>query len=183
MDIRKISVIIILTALSIATNYALIGIPQIKLMDFIVFIGGFCFGPLTGVAIGVSSWLIYGVLNPYGFVPQIWLATMLSEALYGLIGGFLGRKLNPMKFNGSRYRLIILFGSVGFIATLLYDLVTNVVYASVFDVPLFLAIAIGAPFTILHQLGNALIFGLGAIPVIEALNKSLRGGWIVIPKE
>ena len=74
----KIAVITTLVALSIATNYVLIGFHNIKPMDFMVFIGGFCFGSIIGASIGMLSWLIYGVVNPYGFVPQVWLATMLA---------------------------------------------------------------------------------------------------------
>jgi len=175
MDIRKVSIITTLTALCIATNYALVSVQQVKVMDFIVFIGGFCLGPLAGASIGILSWLVYGTMNPYGFVPQVWLATMFSEAIYGLVGGLLGKKIAPTNFNGVRLRLSIFFGTVGFISTLFYDLVTNAVYASVFGVSIIVAIFFGAPFTILHQVSNAAIFGVSTVPVITALEKLLGG--------
>ena len=183
MDVRRVSIITTLTALCIATNYVLVGIHQVKLMDFIVFVGGFCLGPLAGASIGILSWLIYGTINPYGFVPQVWLATMFSEAIYGLVGGFLGKKFALTNFNGERLRLSIFFGTVGFISTLFYDLVTNVVFASVFSVSVIVAIFFGAPFTILHQVSNAAIFGVSTVPVITVLEKLLGGERIGISKK
>ena len=38
---HKLSILIIFTALCLASNYALIGLPQVKIMDFLVFTGGF----------------------------------------------------------------------------------------------------------------------------------------------
>jgi len=173
MDARKISMITALTALCIATNYALVGVYQVKVMDFIVFVGGFCLGPLAGASIGIFSWLVYGTINPHGFVPQIWLATMFSEPIYGLVGGLLGKKLSSTNFNDVRLRLSIIFGAVGFVSTLFYDMVTHVVWASVFELSFFFAISFGAPFTILHQVSNAAIFGVSTVPVITVLEKLL----------
>lgn len=173
MHIRKVSTVATLTGLCIATNYVLVGIHQVKVMDFVVFVGGFCLGPPAGALIGILSWLVYGTINPYGFVPQVWLATMFSEAIYGLVGGLLGSKFALTNFNGVRLRVGIFFGAIGFILTFFYDLVTNVVWASVFDVSIIVAIFFGAPFTILHQVSNAAIFGMSSIPVITVLQKLL----------
>ncbi len=167
----EISIIITLCALSIASNYALIGVTNVTLMDFLVFIGGFLFGPIIGMSIGISSWLIYGIINPIGFVPQIWLATMLSEAIYGLVGGLLGKTLSSADFRGRNLKLSVFFATVGFLPTVFYDLITNIVYAFSFDVPIAVAIFAGAPFTVLHEVANAAIFGLLAAPAISILKQ------------
>lgn len=175
MNVRKISIIATFVALCVATNYALVGVPNVKVMDFIVFIGGFCFGPFTGALIGVLSWAVYGAINPYGFVFRVWVATMFSEAIYGLLGGLLGKNLASTNFGDDRLKVSILFGTMGFIMTLIYDLVTNVAYASAFDLPIIVVIIFGIPFTILHEVSNAAIFSVGSIPVIAVLEK-LSGG-------
>jgi uncharacterized membrane protein len=167
----KIAIIATLAAISIATNYALIGVSNVKLMDFIVFVGGFCFGPLIGASIGILSWLIYGSINPYGFVPQVWLATMIAESIYGIVGGFFGKSLASTTFDGQRFKLSVFFATVGFLPTVLYDLITNVAYASSFNVPVVAAIFVGAPFTVLHEVANAAIFGVCSVPMITALKK------------
>jgi len=183
MNTFKIAVIATLVALSIATNYLLIGVHNVKPMDFIVFVGGFCFGPLIGASIGVLSWLVYGAVNPYGFVPQVWFATMLAESIYGVVGGFLGKSLASTKMGSQRLKLSVFFATVGFLPTVIYDLITNVVYASSFDVPIIAAIFVGAPFTVLHEVANAAIFGVCSVPMITALEKLCGGGGSVILKK
>ena len=173
MNVLKVSIISILVALCVATNYALVGVYNVKVMDFIVFVGGFCFGPIAGALVGILSWAVYGVINPYGFVPQIWLATMFSEPIYGLLGGLLSRKLGSTDFNETHLQLSVVFGVSGFISTLVYDLITNVVYALTFDIPIVVAIILGTPFTVLHQVSNAAIFVVGSVPLIIAVRNSL----------
>lgn len=175
MNTFKIAIIAALVALAIATNYALIGVSNIKLMDFIVFVGGFCFGSVIGASIGMLSWLIYGAINPYGFVPQVWLATILAESIYGVVGGFLGKSLSSTDFHGQSLKLVIFFATMGFLPTVAYDLITNVVYAYAFNVPVVIAIFVGAPFTVSHEVANAAIFGICSVPMITALGKLSRG--------
>ena len=183
MNTLRISIVATLVALCVATNYALVGVSNVKVMDFIVFIGGFCFGAYAGAFIGILTWAVYGVINPYGFVPQVLLATMFSEAIYGIVGGFLGKNFAQIGSNDQRFRLSIFFGTMGFILTLIYDLVTNVVYASAFGIPIIVAIVFGTPFTILHEVSNAAIFGVGSIPVITMLKKLSGGKWVGISKK
>jgi len=183
MKTFKIAIITTLVALSIATNYVLIGVHNVKLMDFMVFVGGFCFGSIVGASIGVLSWLIYGTLNPYGFVPQVWLATMLAESIYGIVGGVLGKSLASTNHKKQQLKLSVFFATMGFIPTVVYDLITNVAYASSFNVPILAAVFVGAPFTVLHEVANAVIFGVCSIPMITALRKLCGGEKRVVLKK
>ncbi|MBC7131290.1 ECF transporter S component, partial [Candidatus Bathyarchaeota archaeon] len=167
--------IAIIVALCIGSNYALVSIPNLKAMDFFIFITGFIFGPLVGAAVGFLVWLIYGVLNPYGFVPQVWVATALSETIYGLVGGILGKWTASMEFNKNHLSLIVLLGVAGFFTTLIYDLLTNLAYAWAFNVPLIVALIAGIPFAIVHEVSNTLIFGVCSIPLIITLKKFIGG--------
>ena len=183
LNSSKIALIVVLSALSIGTNYALVGVSNVKLMDFIVFFGGFCFGSIVGGSIGVISWLVYGLINPLGFVPQIWVATMLSESIYGFVGGIIGKKLNSNTLQAQRLSASVFFATVGFLPTVLYDLITNIVYAYSFNLPLMSTIILGAPFTLLHEAANAAIFGLCTLPLIVAMGKSLLRQQNVFLKE
>ena len=98
INARKLALIAILTSLAIGTNYAMISLTNIKLMDFIVFIGGFVLGPFWGGFMGMMCWLIYGTLNPFGFGGITLFATMLGEALYGIVGGFLGKFISKSAY-------------------------------------------------------------------------------------
>jgi len=84
----RVSLIAILVALSVSSNYALVWIPNVKFMDLLVFVAGLIAGPLDGAIVGALSWIVYGFLNPYGWVPTILIATALAETIYGILGGF-----------------------------------------------------------------------------------------------
>jgi hypothetical protein len=176
MNTVKIAIIAVFCALSIGTDYALVGVPQVKLMDLIVFLGGFLFGAVVGSSIGMVSWLIYGSINPSGFEPRVWFATMLAESVYGITGGLLRSALGSASLGSRRLRLTVLFAAMGFLPTVLYDLITNAVYASVYNVPVFIAVFVtGAPFAVLHEVSNFLIFGTLSVPAIVAVRKVVKG--------
>ncbi len=79
--------IAVFTAECLATNYAMIALPNIKIMDALVFIAAFLFGWTVGVGIAISTWTVYGFVNPYGQAgfPLI-LFLMMGECFYA-IGG------------------------------------------------------------------------------------------------
>lgn len=136
----------ILAALSISTNYAMISLSNVKLMDFVVFVGGFCFGPFAGALIGVVSWIVYGSLNPLGFSLPIWFSTMFSEVIYGVAGAFMKRSLNPeglREFKHERVSVSIYFGIIGTFLTLTYDIITNIVFGYVSGWSIFFALVVG----------------------------------------
>lgn len=179
------SIVAALVALCVATNYVLVGVPNVKIMDFLVFIGGFCFGAFAGTLIGALTWTVYGVINPYGFVPQVWLATMFSESIYGVAGGLLRKSLSVTDFNGRYFRLSVFFGAMGFLLTLIYDVITNIAYALTLmeKIPIALVILYGVPFTLLHEISNATIFGVGSIPTITAISKIVERETLGISKK
>jgi uncharacterized membrane protein len=172
---RKASLIAVTVAACLGSNYALIGVANLKVMDLLVFVSGFVFGPMIGASVGILVWTVYGLLNPYGFVPQIWIATMLSESIYGVAGGLLGKSLSAVRLPSNRAGLSILFGATGFLLTLTYDLVTNIAFALTFNVPIIAALIAGIPFAIIHEASNTVLFGICSIPLITVLERSYRG--------
>ena len=88
----RIALIPVFTALSLATNYAMIDIPNVKLMDAFVFIAAFLFGLQVGLGTAVSIWAVYGFVNPYGQDDlMLLLFLMTGECLYALAGALLSR--------------------------------------------------------------------------------------------
>lgn len=180
MNSRKIAVIASLAALSVATNYAMVSFSNIKLMDFIVFVAGFSFGPAVGALTGILSWSIYGPLNPNGFSLPVWLATMFSETLYGVVGGLIRARMDcsnsPQNVRKYRVNLSLSFGALAIFMTMLYDVVTNAVFGALAYSNAVYAIIIGfVPFGLLHVFSNFVFFGLGCAPTIGAVMK-LTGG-------
>lgn len=165
---RRAAAIAVLTAASISTNYLLIGVVNVKLMDLIVFSSGYIYGCLAGVMVGVLTWLVYGTLNPYGFSLPILIATMLCETLYGVVGGLLARR---GFWDGGFIDGAVSFGVLGFLLTSIYDLMTNIVSGLVAGVPIAVALIAGVPFALIHEISNALLFSLGAPPLIRVLRR------------
>jgi hypothetical protein len=169
MKPQTIAAITILVALAIATNYAMLPLYNIKLMDIIVFIGGFVFGPFAGASVGIFSWIVYGTLNPMGFSLNIWLATMFSEAIFGIAGGLVGR--NSFGIREKLPQLCLSFAAVGALLTLAYDTVTNVVWGYTVGPNVISAVIIGfVPFGLIHVISNFLFFGFGCVPAISAVS-------------
>ena len=187
MNSRKVATIIVLSALSIGTNYAMLALFNVKFMDLIVFVGGFCFGPLVGGLIGILSWAVYGTLNPLGFSLPIWLATMFSEAIYGVGGGLVKKLLGSngsIELTNNRVYICVFFGALGMVLTFCYDFITNIVFGYVNNINLVLAVIIGfVPFGLVHTLSNAFFFGLGGLPAINTILRVVGGENSVVPKE
>jgi len=170
----RASIIAVMTAACIVSNYLLIGVFNVKLMDLIVFSSGFLFGPTVGASVGILTWLVYGTLNPYGFSLPVLVATSLMESLYGIAGGFLGK--NGPDRMGTGLTASLKYGIVGFLLTFVYDLVTNIVSGLSAGIPLAVAMVTGIPFAIAHEGSNAAFFFLGAPPLISAVGRLIPNG-------
>jgi energy-coupling factor transport system substrate-specific component len=167
---KRVAILAIFTASAVSTNYLLIGVPNIKFMDLIVFSGGYVFGAKFGSTVAILTWLVYGTLNPFGFSILILLATMTGEVLFGIAGGFLGKRWEKSSTWGPDLR----FGILGFLLTFLYDLYTNIISAFVAGIPVPIALITGIPFSIAHEFSNATFFMFGIPPITLSLQKVLR---------
>ena len=170
--------IAVLTALCVGSSYALIGLPNIKFMDIVVFTTGFAFGTFAGMATGSLAWIVYGALNPLGFSFLIWLSTIAGEAVFGMVGGILGKLERRDMGNANGLGFSLEMGLWGLVLTLTYDLITNAVFAIVFKVSIYEAIVMGwlVPpwFSLLHEASNLLLFSVAVHPLIGAIRK-IRG--------
>ena len=125
---------------------------NIKLMDSLIFIAAFLFGLQVGLGTAVSTWIVYGFLNPYGQDDPVLLAFLISgECFYAIAGALLSRatitkdllKTNQHQSPNRRLakpsdrlgqlrgflmpygKMSLLFGLIGFQATFAYDILTN----------------------------------------------------------
>ena len=175
---RKISFIGVMTALCVSTNYLMIGLVNVKLMDLFVFVSGCVMGIPVGVSIGVLTWLVYGTLNPLGFNIPTLVATCVGESFYGIAGGLFRRYLrnephpySSMLGEKGFWETNIKFGMAGFFLTFAYDMFTNLVTSFVFDIPLIPYIVMGIPFTAIHEVSNFLFFFFGGNILVNAVTK------------
>jgi len=174
----KLSIIAVMTATCVASNYLLIGVVNVKVMDLIVFACGLSFGAVIGAMVGALTWLVYGTINPYGFSLPILAATCLLETIYGLTGAGM-RKLGFAKQEKSKKHFIsesLKFAIIGFLLTAVYDLATNLVSALSLGLPILTVMLTGIPFAIIHEASNAAFFFVGALPLQHVLRR------ILVPK-
>ena len=66
-------------------------LPNIKLMDALVFTASFLFGFEVGFGVAILSWLVYGFVNLYGQAGPILFFLMVGESFYAVAGAVLRR--------------------------------------------------------------------------------------------
>lgn len=176
---RDVGVIAAFASAAIATNYSLAWLPNVKLMDAIVFSTAFLFGLKVGAWTGATIWAVYGSLNPYGFEPMTWLATMAAESIYAVFGALAKRGWGIGRGDGP----YVLFALAGLGATMLYDALTNLASGIVFSIysgsldwirvsAIFFA---GVPFAAVHAASNAVIFPALGAPLVRKLSRFVGG--------
>lgn len=172
---RDICLIAVMTAVCVGGSFALMALPNVNIMDLVVFVTGFVFGPFIGGTTGILAWAVYGTLNPLGFSLTILISTMIGEAIYGIVGGLIGRFSYKKLENSFNFKFRLELSLWGFILTITYDLLTNIVFALTFKVPIVAAIVTGLGFSIMHVGSNVLLFFVAVPPLISAIRR-IRGG-------
>jgi hypothetical protein len=174
--IMKAALIAVFTALSLGTNYAMIDIPNVKVMDALIFLAAFLFGLQVGVVSAVTTRLIYGFFNPYGQATSILPFLCLGECFYAVAGVLLARTAAAREVLSQTrpYKgMSLLFGLVGLQATFAFDVLTNFgtylfTTNSAYNA-LIIGMITGAPLGILHEATNLAFFALVVPPAIMAV--------------
>lgn len=151
----KIAKMGIFVALAIALNLALLGVPNVELILFVVFSSGCLLGVTEGGVVGSLAMFIYSVFNPYGMSPPpILVAQVISTGLIGISGGIVARLgwLSQAKIVN-----FLMIGVVGLILTFVYDLLTNLAVAYMAGQLLPVLIA-GVFLSLVHIISNTIIF-------------------------
>ncbi|HIM82701.1 MAG TPA: hypothetical protein EYM50_02990 [Nitrososphaerales archaeon] len=165
MKTKEIAFISVFTAIIVASNYALIAFPQVKLMDSMVFLSGYLFGFPVAASIAALSWLVYGSINPLGAAgfPLI-LGLMSGEMIFGIFGVLCRRIFNIEKrFLKKPLETTLVLGAFGVTGSFIYDIWTNsiegfLIYQTVDG--MILRIITGIPFSIIHQISNFAMFSI-----------------------
>lgn len=87
-----VALVAVFTATALSTNYAMIDVPNVKLMDALVFIATFLFGLRVGFGSAIGTWTVYGFINPYGQdTLSLLVFLIVGECFYALAGAALTR--------------------------------------------------------------------------------------------
>ena len=173
---RKVAAISMFTALAVATDYAMLPLANIKLMDSIVFVSALAFGLEVGVSVSALTWLVYGEINPLGPDGGLLLLVLVgSETIYAFLGCLVRRSLDQDQVGFPTRSL--LWGSLGLIGAFVYDLITNVAPGLLAGMPpgqaVFLLVP-GAPFMVAHEVSDFVFFAIVAPLLYGAIRVVLR---------
>jgi len=158
-----------MSALAVATDFALSDIPNVKLVDPIVFSVAFVFGFGIGASVGIVSEVIWGVVSPYGFGGYIIPFLVLGEIIYALAGWTASKVWGKEKSRLSARNVYL--GALLCLSAFAWDLETNAGTALLLYWPsltwplLALTEAEGVPFMLAHELSD-LVTGTLLVPLI-----------------
>lgn len=150
----------------------LAGVPNVELMTLVVALAGCTLGIWPGAACGAAAALIYSVGSPLGLpVPLLLAGQLVGLALAGILGGIMGRAILGFSGKPTAWRKMISAGGLGLLATLGYDVLTNLAIIGAFDMEPRVVLVGAIPFALWHMGANALIFVL----LFPLLAHRLRG--------
>jgi len=179
IELKKIAITSLLISVALVTNYSLIFLPNVKLMDSIVLLISYIFGFKYGLFSAILIWLIYGTFNPYGSNLIVLAMTISGEIFYVAFGVLLRRIVLPEHFLNNSIENIFKVSLFIFLPTFLYDLYTNSLTGIIWYNSILVGIISGIFFGIIHQTANILI----APAVFLAVLKLLKfNGWEIWKK-
>lgn len=164
----------LMVALTVAAGYSLAGVPNVELVTVLIFVSGFLLGPKMGAVVGAASWGLHSLFNPMGAgVPPILAAQVVSGAVVGTTGGFIGPRL--LDFN-NRWLAAIAAGAAGFLLTLLFQILVNTASFYTFAddraaYALWKYVLAGIAFTITHIVWNTGVFLVILRPLLAVLER------------
>ena len=177
----RVALISMFSAVTVASNYALLPFFQIKLMDPLVFVSAYLLGFWSGCCVAALTWLVYGTVNPLGSAGfPLLLILMVGEMIYAAFGSLLSRSWNrytDFKIGKHLLEKRMILGVLGLISAVIYDVWTNainglLVYQSIKGV--LVMILSGIYFAIIHEVADFLLFFLVVPLLIVTVNRSMR---------
>lgn len=169
----RIAVVSLFTALAVATDYAMLPLTNVKLMDSIVFVSSLAFGLGVGISVGALTWLVYGSVNPLGSAGGILLLILIgSETVYAFLG-YVARRWMSLD-EASLPSASLFWGSLGLVGAFVYDLNTIITPGLMSGAPLYVAVGSlvpAIPFMLAHEISDFVFFAAVAPALYGAIVK------------
>jgi len=152
----KISVTAILIVIALVTNYSLIWLPQVKLMDSIMFLIAYYFGWRYGTIAVLVTRFIYGIINPYGFEIFSLFMVISGELAFVALAQIFRKIIPPNRLLYEKASITLLAFFV-VLATFIFDIYTNAMVGALWYRSIMLGIVVGIPFALMHEIANLII--------------------------
>lgn len=163
-DARRIVIIAVMTALSVAGRFVFAPIPFFKPVTAIVIITAIYLGAEAGFITGAFS----GVVSNFYFGQGPWTPfQMFAWGLIGFLAGLLAKRLVESKV------LLIIFGALsGVVFSFIMDVWTTLWADGTFNIARFIAsITTAAPFTVVYMVSNVIFLLLLTKPIGRKLQR------------
>lgn len=163
-DARRIVIIAVMTALSVAGRFVFAPIPFFKPVTAIVIITAIYLGAEAGFITGAFS----AVVSNFYFGQGPWTPfQMFAWGLIGFLAGLLAKRLLESKV------LLIIFGALsGVVFSFIMDVWTTLWADGTFNIARFIAsITTAAPFTVVYMVSNVIFLLLLAKPIGRKLQR------------
>jgi hypothetical protein len=154
--IANLSKVAVFTAVAVAVGYLFAAVPNVEGISAVSFFAGYLLGYGPGAAVGALSIMMFSLFNPLGPpVPPVLLAQLVAMGLVGISGAFWRRLIR--RFGKPEIFAVAL----GALLTFGYSVAVDYGFAvsiGRWKHPLPVIVA-GIPFSAVHIISNALIFG------------------------
>ncbi len=168
----KVAVVATFTALVVGSDFALAGIPNVKLLDTLVFLAAYLFGFRVGASVGILSELVWAYVSPWGTAGYIAPFLILGEVIFAVAGYTAARFWSgePVFRSGVNF----VFGGLLALCAFAWDLETDfgtaliAFWPSVTPANVGGTILLGVPFMLSHEVSDFL-FGMLFVPIIITL--------------
>ncbi|MBT3230055.1 MAG: hypothetical protein HOD43_12125 [Candidatus Marinimicrobia bacterium] len=177
LDYRRFALMSLWTGLIVTVGMVFALIPNLELIILSAFLGGVALGPRRGLIVAMVGEAIFSALNPIGSglgFPILYAFQILSVGLSGFSGGVLSsvfhRRQNYLIFSTS-------LGLVGFVLTLVYDLLTALSFplsSGMIEGTIWATLTTGLIFFVMHLVSNTILFGLFGPGLVELVNRQLE---------
>jgi hypothetical protein len=166
---QSVAIITVFTALAVGSDYALAGIPNVKLVDTLVFLSAYLFGFRIGASVGILSEFVWAYASPWGAPGFVAPFLIAGEVVYAVAGATAARFWSSGSFANPGKGLV--FGGLLAICAFLWDLETNFATALIAYWPavtfpkVITTVLVGVPFMLSHEVSDFAL-GLLLVPVV-----------------
>jgi hypothetical protein len=162
-------------ALGLVAGLALSGVPNVELVTAICFIAGFMLGPVAGMIAGGLTEALFAGFNPMGSSFGLVLVAQVIGMMLAGLAGSLAAVLVRGREKGLWYASVMV--GLGIFVTLVFDLITNLAFPLMagFSVSeLWVTLAAGVPFALIHLVSNTLVFLIIVVPFVPRLERAMK---------
>ncbi len=159
-EVARLAVFMSLVAALGFLRQILLPIPNFELISLGAFVAGAALGSAGGALCAAGAMSIYSGLNPLGPAPPpVFAAQVAGLAIFGAVGGWLGRRV---------VRAPIVAGALGLLLTFVYDVLTNLGTAWIMGAlrDPWPVLAAGLAFGAWHMVWNTAAFALAGPPLV-----------------